>query len=90
MFSLKIVRCILHLVVFVEKLLRAYGCLEGSDYWHRDRRNCMYAVLLCTFWQYGCLVHVLFWWLFCSEKLLRANDVLFSPVISSVYQFILA
>jgi hypothetical protein len=33
MFSFKIVNCILHLVLFAEKLLRAYGCLEASDYW---------------------------------------------------------
>jgi hypothetical protein len=39
MFSFKIVNCILHLV-----FLRAYGCLEASDYWHRDRRNWIHAV----------------------------------------------
>jgi hypothetical protein len=49
MFSFKIVSCILHLVVFAEKLLRAYGCLEASDYWHRDRCNCIYVV----WWLFG-------------------------------------
>jgi hypothetical protein len=47
MLSFKIVNCILHLVLFPEKILRAYSCLEDSDYWQYGYLSENSTVMIC-------------------------------------------